>query len=180
MDNSGLVVVLYDASLQKLASSFSSGNSYLDGFLRGSLALDDGFGKTYVLLSSERNAIIGYYNIGVGYIEQIKGDARYKLGGAAHINCFALDEKYQELMQGKTADGVEVKLSDLLLYNYLSRIQEIRANIIGFTFVTLSSTHLGYNLYRRNGFEDLEKDMNYSKEETEEDCIPMYLPLDVE
>lgn len=43
-----LNVVKYDASLQKPASSFYSGNNYLDKFLRESVSLDDGFGKTYV------------------------------------------------------------------------------------------------------------------------------------
>ena len=41
-------VVQYDAGLQKLASSFHSGNDYLDRFLRKSDSLDDNFGKTYV------------------------------------------------------------------------------------------------------------------------------------
>ena len=47
MNNTGINVVLYDASLQKLASSFHSGNDYLDRFLKSSISLDDNFGKTY-------------------------------------------------------------------------------------------------------------------------------------
>ena len=39
-------VVQYDAGLQKLASSFHSGNDFLDHFLRDSRSLDDNFGKT--------------------------------------------------------------------------------------------------------------------------------------
>lgn len=63
-------VVQYDASLQKLASSFHSGNEYLDQFLKQSNSLDDNFGKTYVLLADDNSSIVGYYNIGLGYIEQ--------------------------------------------------------------------------------------------------------------
>lgn len=37
--------VLYDASYQKLASSFHSGNEYLDQFLKDSISLDNNFGK---------------------------------------------------------------------------------------------------------------------------------------
>lgn len=67
-----LNVVLYDASLQKLASSFQSGNVYLDRFIKGNESLNDAFGKTYVYLSDDKSKIIGYYNLGVGYIEQLE------------------------------------------------------------------------------------------------------------
>lgn len=69
--NQKITVVLYDASLQKLASSFHSGNDYLDRFLRVPDSLDDNIGRTYVLAFEDRKTIIGYYNLGVGYIEQI-------------------------------------------------------------------------------------------------------------
>ena len=67
-----LNVGLYDASLQKLASSFQSGNVYLDRFIKGNESLNDAFGKTYVYLSDDKSKIIGYYNLGVGYIEQLE------------------------------------------------------------------------------------------------------------
>ena len=41
-----LNVVPYDANYQKLASSFESGNTYLDKFLREPLSLEDWFGKS--------------------------------------------------------------------------------------------------------------------------------------
>ena len=56
-------VVPYDASLQKLASSFHSGNEYLDQFLRQRDSLDKNFGKTYILLPDDNLKIIGYYNL---------------------------------------------------------------------------------------------------------------------
>lgn len=178
--NSRLNVVSYDASLQRLASTFNSRNSYLDNFLRESRSLDDGFGKTYVLLSEDDSNIIRYYNIGVGYIEQIRGRARVKIGGSAHINCFALDEEYHGLLQNITADGVQINLSDVLLDDCIRRICNIRDNHIGFAFITLCSTEQGYNLYKRNDFEELEGDMNFSADENDYDCFSMYLPLDIE
>ncbi len=174
-----LNVVLYDASLQKLASSFQSGNAYLDQFLKGSKALDDAFGKTYVYLSDNREKIIGYYNLGVGYIEQLDDGMRVKLGGAVHINCFALDEKYQGLVQDETEEGVKIKLSDFLLVECMERIEKIREKHIGFSFVTLNSTKEGYHLYQRNGFEELETDMSFSNEKSEEKCNSMYMAIDV-
>lgn len=182
-----LNVVPYDAGLQKLASCFTSGNDYLDRFLRSADAIQNSFGRTYVLLTDDDSMIVGYYNIGVGYIEQIFDGVRRKLGGSAHINCFALDERYHGILQAMTPEGVKVNLSDVLLDDCIKRIYEIREEI-GFTFITLCSTKQGYSLYKRNDFEDLETDMNFSTEEetrfnTEEDgdfCAPMYMALDYE
>ena len=155
-------VVLYDASYQKLASSFHSGNDYLDQFLRIPISLDDNFGKTYILLQENQKKIIGYYNLGVGYIEQTVYGITRRIGGSVHINCFALDREYQGTVQEYLEDG------------------KIRKNELGFSFVTLSSTKAGYHLYLRNGFERLDEDMNFSIEESEDGCIPMYYAIDVE
>ena len=174
-----LNVVKYDASLQKLASSFHSGNNYLDKFLRESVSLDDCFGKTYVFLSEDNQNIIGYYNLGLGYIEQYDNQITKKIGGAIHINCFALDEQFHGLLQMYTDDGIKINLSDVLLNDCLEKIEYIRREYVGFSFVTLSSTKEGYGLYCRNGFEDLEEDMGFSAEDSDIECTPMYLPLDI-
>lgn len=175
-----LNVVHYDASLQKLASSFHSGNDYLDRFLREFSSLDNNIGKTFVFLSDDNKTIIGYYNLGLGYIEQIEGNTMHKIGGAVHINCFALDERYHGLLQTYTDEGVKVNLSDVPLDDCMHRIEILRDEYVGFSFVTLSSTREGYSLYERNGFEILEEDMNFSVEDSEEECIPMYLAIDIE
>ena len=141
-----LNVVKFDASLQKLASSFQSGNAYLDRFLKDTISLDNNFGKTYVFLTESKDAIIGYYNIGMGYIEQEDCGFTRKMGGAVHINCFALDEKYHGLLQLVTEEGVHINLSDVLLNDCLEKIEELREKYIGFSFVTLSSTREGYSL----------------------------------
>ena len=174
-----LNVVKYDASLQKLASSFHSGNNYLDKFLRESVSLDDGFGKTYVFLSEDNQNIIGFYNLGLGYIEQYDNKITKKIGGAIHINCFALDEQFHGLLQMYTDDGIKINLSDVLLNDCLEKIEYIRREYVGFSFVKLSSTKEGYGLYCRNGFEDLEEDMGFSAEDSDIECTPMYLPLDI-
>ena len=104
----------------------------------------------------------------------------HKIGGAVHINCFALDERYHGLLQTYTDEGVKVNLSDVLLDDCMHRIEILRDEYVGFSFVTLSSTREGYSLYERNGFEILEEDMNFSVEDSEEECIPMYLAIDIE
>ena len=179
MDNR-INVVPYDASLQKLASSFQSGNSYLDRFLIDPISLDDSFGKTFVFLSSDDQTIIGYYNLGVGYIEENDHGIIRKTGGAVHINCFALDERFHGLLQAYTEDGVKVNLSDILLDHCLEKIEVIRKEYVGFSFVTLNSTREGYSLYLRNGFEELEEDMHFAVEDSDVECIPMYLIMDLE
>lgn len=175
-----LNVVKYTEAQQQLAASFCSGNPYLDRFLRGRDALDDSLGKTFVFLSQDNSTIIGYYNIGTGYIEMVEDGTAQKLGGSVHINCFALDEKYHGLLQQKTEEGDTINLSDVLLDDCIQYIEALRQEYIGFAFVTLSSTQEGYHLYKRNGFEELEDDMNFSVEASDIQCIPMYLALDLE
>lgn len=52
-------VVKYSHDLQeRLSGIFDCGNSYINEFLRGVLSLDDGIGKTYVLLDDDREQII--------------------------------------------------------------------------------------------------------------------------
>lgn len=82
--------------LLPLAERFSSGNTYLDGFLQnGDYSLNTNIGKTYVFLAEENNEIIGYYNLGMSSVdraEEISGNSRYiRMGGAVNINYFALD-----------------------------------------------------------------------------------------
>ena len=77
-------------------------------------------------------------------------------------------------------NGDKIRLPDILLDRCMQKIAEIRKKDVGFSFVTLSSTKAGYHLYLRNGFERLDEDMNFSIEESEDGCIPMYYAIDVE
>lgn len=164
---------------KELALNFCCGNIFIDSFLRSQQALDDGFGKSYIWLEDDGSRIIGFYNISVGSIDYTDSDARYKMGGAAHINEFAIDQKYQGISAG---DGkTDAHLSDLLLEDCIKRIMFIRDNHIGFSFVTLQSTKEGHSLYERNEFCEIESDMNISDVEgAEGKCTPMYLALDLE
>ncbi|MDO5378876.1 MAG: hypothetical protein Q4G52_11135, partial [Clostridia bacterium] len=69
---------------------------------------------------------------------------RQKIGGSAHINYFALDERFHRrlLYQGEHANE-SVYMADLLLNDCVDRIENIRANHIGFSFITLCSTERG-------------------------------------
>ena len=75
---------------------------------------------------------------------------------------------------------MKINLSDILLDNCMEKIEEIREKYAGFTFVTLCSTQQGYSLYSRNGFDNLEEDMSFAIEDSDIECIPMYLPMDIQ
>ena len=168
----------YNVDLQKLASTFNSGNIYLDKFLREPYSLDDSYGKTYVILSDTNNEIIGYFNIGTGYIEQADYGMNRKIGGSVHINCLAIAKKYQRRMQKKSDETLSIIASEVLLDECLKIIEYIREKYVGFAFITLMATKEGYNLYKRNGFEELDDDLNFSAGDSEAECKPMYMVLD--
>lgn len=73
----------------------------------------------------------------------------------------------------------EYYFSDILLHDCFMRTDELREQI-GFSLITLSSTEEGDYLYERNGFFELEEDMSIAKNQGEDKCSPMYLPLDYE
>ncbi|MDE5569206.1 MAG: GNAT family N-acetyltransferase [Ruminococcus sp.] len=168
--NKKYTIEIYTKDIKNnLSSGFDCGNDALTAFLKSYDALDDMFGKTYVMISDDR--IIGYYNISTSCIENDKG---IRIGGSVYINCLAVDKHYQKVKRG------EYYISDILLADCLNRIENIRENTLGFAFVTLSSTDEGYYLYERNGFSPLEEDMKIAKNYGELSCVPMYLPIDYE
>ncbi len=165
---------------QPLTKGFNSGNEYLDNFLKNSVALDPALGKTYVFLSEDESDVIGYYNLGTGSLEENQGTDRIKYGGTIHINAFAIDIKYQNVVFNETVAGEKFYLSGIMLSDCMKRIEYIRENHVGASFVTLNATEDGRRFYLRMGFDYLEENMIFSKEESEVSCVPMYFPLDVE
>lgn len=76
--------------------------------------------------------------------------------------------------------GDKIYLSDILLIECLGRLEGITSQHIGATFVTLNSTKEGYNLYKRNGFQELEYDMRFTMEDSDHDCTQLYRWIDEE
>ena len=146
----------YTPALQKLAAKFDCGNSYLNQFLRSPDALDAGIGKTFVFLTENAESIVGYYNLSCGSLDEIEGDVRYKIGGTIHIGYFAIDEKFQHQLQATTPNGIHLYWGDVLLEECLSRIEAIRSQQVGVSFVTLASSEAGERLYRHHDFEDVD------------------------
>ena len=168
----------YNASLQKLALHFHSGNDYLDNFLRSTDALNPSYGKTFVWVDEEETEIVGYYNIGTGSIDEIEAGKRIKIGGCVHINALAMDVGYRGALQVKAPDGKDLYLSDYLLSECIRRIYEMRDTYVGCAYITLCSTKEGYGLYKRAEFEELEEGIEFSVEDQAEPFANMYLWLE--
>ena len=111
-------------------------------------------------------------------LDEIEGDVRYKIGGTIHIGYFAIDEKFQHQLQATTPNGIHLYWGDVLLEECLSRIEAIRSQQVGVSFVTLASSEAGERLYRHHDFEDLDADITFSPSHGEDKCICLYLPLD--
>ena len=85
-----------------LVKNFDCGNVVINNFLNSENALDFNQGITYVLLSDDKDFIIGYFNISVGRIDQIEKvmDHTYyiPMGGAININYLAVDKRLQHTL----------------------------------------------------------------------------------
>ena len=174
MIKSNIITLKYTLELQeKYSSKFDCGNWNINSFIKERISLDSFFGTTYVLIANDE--LIGFYNISTGYIEQEKDEIYERQGGAIYINYLAIDVKYQKFKYNE-----DWYMSDLLLNDCISRCISIQDNIIGFSFITLSSTKEGYYLYERNGFSQLDDDMYFAKNSGEQYCTSMFLAMDFE
>jgi hypothetical protein len=171
----------YTKRYENLAKGFSCGNIIIDKFLHDGSALDINQGITYVMLSDEKDIIIGYYNIEVGRVDRLEvvGNNKYyiPMGGAVNINYLAIHSDFQGYKIAEI-NGRNIYLGDYLLRDCEKRILNLR-KVVGISFVTLNSTKQGYHLYHeRNGYEDFEDDMNTFVQETDNSCYKLYKWVD--
>lgn len=174
-------IVKYVSGYKDLAKNFDCGNIVIDNFLKNGNALDENQGITYVLLSKQKDFIIGYYNIEAGRIDQVEniGDnVLYKpMGGTVNINYLAINSKYQGTKIAEI-EGKNIYLGDYLLRDCEKRILRLREDV-GISFVTVCSTEQGYHLYHeRNSYEDFEDDMSTFVQESDSKCYKLYKCVD--
>ncbi len=146
-----------------LLKGFSCNNNVIDNFLKNGDALDENQGITYILLSDEKNIVIGYFNIEVGRVDQIQninGNIQITpMGGSVNINYLAVDSRFQHTKIGEIA-GRNIYIGDYLVHRCEMIIKKLRKKV-GISFITLYSTKEGLNLYKnRNGYEEFEDDMS--------------------
>lgn len=162
--------------LHRLSGAFDCGTSKnINSFLRSHKSLDLNYGKTYVMTDQCATAIVGFYTLTTGHVEE----GGVKTGGSIHIRDFALDKAYRGRTLTSATEGAPVKLSDILLDDCLRRIEYIRERHVGFSMITLFSTPEGEKLYLRNGFEYADEAMVMAKEEDDGDTKAMYRPVDI-
>ena len=174
-------IVKYTEKYAELAKHFECGNVVIDKILKDGSALDENQGITYILLSDNEEAIIGYYNIEVGRVDQIEniGDQEFykPMGGTVNVNYFAIHSRYQGIKVAEI-DGRKIYLGDLLLRDCEKRILELRKQV-GIAFITMYSTEQGYHLYHeRNSYEDFDEDMSTFVKESDKSCYKLYKWVD--
>lgn len=171
----------YTSRYESLAKNFDCGNIIINNFLRGGNALDENQGITYVLLSHNKDVIIGYYNIEVGRVDQIEDIGHTKryipMGGAVNINYLAIHSRYQGTKIAEV-EGRKIYLGDYLLRDCEKRILRLR-KVVGIVFITLYSTEQGYHLYHeRNSYENFEDDMSTFVQDNDNKCYKLYKCVD--
>ncbi len=176
-----MVIKKYTEEYSSLVTAFNSGNFIIDNFLKSKDSLDPNQGITYLMLSNNKDIIIGYFNISTNRVDLIEeiGDKTvyYPMNGSININYLALDKKFQKTKIGESK-GKSIYLGDMLLRNCEEMILTLR-EYIGFGFITLSSTKEGYNLYHnRNDYIEFEDDMNIIVKESDKLCYKLYKCID--
>lgn len=164
-----------------LVQGFTCGNTVIDKFLKDGSALDEDQGITYVMLSDEKDFIIGYFNIEVGRVDQIEnvGDNLLivPMGGTVNINYLAIHSDYQHTKIAE-AGNQNIYLGDYLLRECEKKIAELR-KMVGISFVTLYSTKQGYHMYHdRNSYEDFEEDMSTFVQDSDISSYKLYKCVD--
>lgn len=162
-----------------LVKNFDCGNVVINNFLNSENALDFNQGITYVLLSDDKDFIIGYFNISVGRIDQIEKvmDHTYyiPMGGAININYLAIDKRLQHTLLVPEA---KIYYGDYILRECEKKILELRKEV-GISFVTLYSTEEGYHMYHdRNSYENFEDDMSTFVQDSDKNCKKLYKWVD--
>ena len=173
-------ILKYTKKFQRLANTFDCENQVINSFIRQDYAFDENQGITYIMVDKNMSRIIGFYTIETSRIDEEECIDSTKIlkpmGGAIHINYFAMNKEFQKYKIGKI-NGRNIHLSDYLLTDCENRILSIR-NIVGASFITLSSTEQGYNLYKRNSYENFEDDMYIAIKEKDLYGYKMYKCID--
>ncbi len=81
--------------------------------------MDPNQGVTYILLSDEKDFIIGYYNIEVSRIDQIiesNKNILIPMGGAININYLAIHKNFQHTKIAEV-DNQNIYLGEYLLHD---------------------------------------------------------------
>lgn len=172
----------YNEELQKLSSSFSCGNITIDNFLRSAQSLETDICKTYVMIETDKNEIIGYFSLAA---DAVLNPPDYSdmnkltfIGGAIRIYMFAIDEKYQKQsvdVMISESEFISKTYASILLLTCFEYIDEIVKNHLGATYIILSATEQGIGLYQNiGGFNFLDEEEVIGYVQGDGSCRAMY------
>lgn len=109
-------IVKYTKEYSNLTKNFDCGNIVINNFFKSDNALNNNQGIAYIMLSDEKDFIIGYYNIEVGRIdlaETIGDEVIYKpMGGTVNINYLTIHSKFRATKVAEI-DGKKNYLGDI-------------------------------------------------------------------
>ena len=97
---------------------------------------------------------------------------RYHLVGKYKKIASTIDSKFHGVKYKN--DHIQIKISEILLYDFINRARNIRKKHVGFKYLTLCSTPAGMSLYRSNGFSELNTSVKFYTDPYEKDCKQMY------
>ena len=171
-----------EENIKLLCSSFSCGNYVIDNFLKSEDCKNPSICVTYLLLKDEDNVIdlIGYFSLSADAVlyNEYNSMVPHFNGSAIRIQMFAIDSRFQ----GKRIQYNESEnhtIASFMLSQCISIIENIVIKNIGVTYIILSSTKEGYNLYKYSGqFASIDEEYSLTlHEENGNECIDMYKPV---
>lgn len=153
---------------------FKCGNDEMDKYLKDKALsdLDSGDGTTKVVINDNNDEVIAYYTLNCSAIVVNSHKKKY-YSPAIEIKMFALSEKYHKYQ----IDEDENYISDLILCNIISEINDFTRQTCGAKSIILYSVDDAKHFYSRNSFECFEPYMEQNNDRYLEGCTPMFFTL---
>ncbi|MBQ8401765.1 MAG: hypothetical protein IJX14_07545 [Clostridia bacterium] len=158
-----------------LLQDFSCGNPAIDAFFQEKAA-DSIREVTYIFVDTERNCAAAAISLSCSAIPVMEGDRYYDAVPAVEITYFAVEERYQKMMQ--THDREDGYFSDYILCDIISTIYTFTEEVCGASHVLLYAVPDAVHFYKRNFFTEIDESfMLVKNKQYLEGCIPMLLAL---
>ena len=162
--------------------NFDCGNHAFNDFIHNKAKLWSSSGEsvTYVFIDEDEKGkeisrIYGFASINtMGLLYDNNGNNEYL--PCAEIRLFAIAQQLR-----KHHDS-SIEWSDTIFKTLLQNLYEMSTKVIGFKAIFLNANHDGYDLYIKNGFDEI---TDFIKPETDEkidieDCTPLLLIINDE
>lgn len=161
--------------LKELTQHFDCGNEIMNKYLNEK-SFDDSKATTFIIKNNDDNTVICYYSLSCsGLVINTNGGDLFTMYPAVEIKMFAVDEKYQHIPYYNEPDTCS--LSDMLLYDVISHINDFTENECGADKIILYSVPKAESFYSRNMFSRFEDFMKPASDWFTAECVPMFMTL---